>query len=917
MKSNNIKALKGAVNQILKKIPLIIKLLFFLLLFVGIYFKIITILVLLLIASVLFYFHVRNQYLDNNNNESYLPDGTHNIYIQYVSPKVIVSLKSGKRDGIYTQYFIDGIQIQFQKQYSNGELNGYSKEFYENGQIKSHSMWKEGKQNGLALSYNSDGLLIRKSNLINDEYDKVEEYYKNGNFRLTNFKENYTFFSENNQKNCEIVADANSNKPKGIWINYNENEIINYKLNFDFDNFDNQSNDKVLKTTYDKSGNLLTSSIVTFKVKSNYFHYNFSHNYFRERFDNKFEVQGGYKGPPGAPGFTTRIVNMYSISCIDDLLDIDDKTDEDSSKEKKPIEETFGKGEILNNLLEKPSEKKLTKEEIERELDMVLNNINKPRGHKDTSFENLLGHELFQENYEEKDHFRHLVIGTSKFERGDYEGALEDYNKSIELNPNNARTYLEIGNAKLKLNDYKGAILDYSKSIEIDSNNADAYHNRSIAKSKLGDYQGVIDDCTKTIEIDNNYTRAYFNRGTAYANLQEFMEAIGDMNSVIELEPNNSNAFKNRGICMYEFEQYDSALKDLNKAMELDPNSNAYLTIDKIKEELLSVEEDTNKIIKTVDTNYEFKNEIAGFIKNEKVKNFKLIINISKWYGHTPFKCSGEFEGHNFTSEIVEVCKWGIGEHNYQDVNKLLNDIKDYEIEELHKYLDIDIISEDEDFEIEYIKWDEGTPAEFIEDIEEEWGAFNIRDNSTQEEQLDFIYKEGAVIDGIRIVLSNDNSTFELSWIYSKENEENVNELLTSKHDNEFNKDLLASVINKFSTAHIDNDKSYEYYENGQYQEGIDSVKKALEIDPDNSGFLDTLAIGYYYSGNFKLAIKNSNNCIEIDIDKGAENPEHYTSRAKINIKLNHIEKAIEDLKKALELDPDFEEAIQLLESFK
>ena len=519
---------------------------------------------------------------------------------------------------------------------------------------------------------------------------------------------------------------------------------------------------------------------------------------------------------------------------------------------------------------------------------------------------------------DEEDALKHLVIGISKYDIENYKGALDDYKKSIEFNPNNARTYLEIGNAKLKLNDYKGAILDYSKSIEIDSNNADSYHNRSIAKSKLADYQGVIDDSTKTIEIDNNYTRAYFNRGTAYANLQEFMEAIGDMNKVMELEPNNSNAYKNRGICMYEFEQYDSALKDLNKAMELDPNSNAYITIDKIKEELLNIEiESTNKIINTVETNYEFKNKIEGFIKNQKIKNFELTISISKWYGHTPFKCSGEFDGHNFTSEIVEVCKWGICEHNYKDLNKLLNDIKDYEIEELHKHLDIDIISEDEDFEIEFIKWEEGTPDELIEEIEEEWGAFDIRDNSTEEEQLDFIYKEGAVIDGIRILLSNDDSTFELSWLYSKENEENDKVISELKHASEFNKDLLDEAINKISNAHIDNDKSYDYYENGQYQEGIDSVKKALEIIPNNSSFLDTLASGYYYLGDYKSAIESINNCIDFDIEEDSENAEHYINRAKINLKLSNKEKAIEDLKKALELDPNETAAINLLESLK
>ncbi|MFY8139069.1 MAG: hypothetical protein ACOVMB_00035, partial [Cyanophyceae cyanobacterium] len=88
---------------------------------------------------------------------------------------------------------------------------------------------------------------------------------------------------------------------------------------------------------------------------------------------------------------------------------------------------------------------------------------------------------------------------------------------------------------------------------------------------------------------------------------------------------------------------------------------------------------------------------------------------------------------------------------------------------------------------------------------------------------------------------------------------------------------------NQFNTYYYNLTKSYSLnheaylnYNIGNYSEGINSLNKALEIEPDDSGFLDTLVICYYYSGNFKLAIKTSNNCI--DIDKGTENDEHYTS---------------------------------------
>ena len=323
--------------------------------------------------------------------------------------------------------------------------------------------------------------------------------------------------------------------------------------------------------------------------------------------------------------------------------------------------------------------------------------------------------------------------------------------------------------------------------------------------------------------------------------------------------------------------------------------------------------ESTNNYINTVLTNKEFKDIIDSYIKNEKVKNFELNISISKWYGYTPFKCSGEFEGHNFISKIVEVCKWGICEHNYKDINKLLNDIKDYEIDELHKHLDIEIISEDEDFEIDFIKWEKGTPDEFIEEIEEDWGAFDIRDNSTEEEQLDFIFKEGSVIDEIQILLSNDDSTFKLSWINSKENEENDKVISTLKHVNEYNNNLLVEAITKTGNAFNDNDKSYDFYENGQYQEGINSVKKALEIIPNNSTFLDTLALGYYYLGDYNSAIEISNNCIDFDIEKDSENAEHYFNRGNIQLKMNEIVKAKHDFEKALEIDNSFDPAIEAI----
>ena len=56
--------------------------------------------------------------------------------------------------------------------------------------------------------------------------------------------------------------------------------------------------------------------------------------------------------------------------------------------------------------------------------------------------------------------------GVEKYEAGNYQGALADFTKALEINPQNASTYASRGIARELVNDLKGACDDWKKAAD-------------------------------------------------------------------------------------------------------------------------------------------------------------------------------------------------------------------------------------------------------------------------------------------------------------------------------------------------------------------------------------------------------------------------------------------------------------------
>jgi tetratricopeptide (TPR) repeat protein len=156
--------------------------------------------------------------------------------------------------------------------------------------------------------------------------------------------------------------------------------------------------------------------------------------------------------------------------------------------------------------------------------------------------------------------------------------AIEDYNKAIELNPNDYLYYLDRGKAKYLVEDLDGANLDFIKSMEIKPNSLDLLYSLGTFYIEQEKFNEAIVYLDKLLVLDNDDSRAYLNRGFAKNALEKFEEALVDLDRAIELEPDLGYMYLQRGYSKLQLGFTNEACIDFNKADTFgDKNAKEYI----------------------------------------------------------------------------------------------------------------------------------------------------------------------------------------------------------------------------------------------------------------------------------------------------------------------------------------------------
>lgn len=150
----------------------------------------------------------------------------------------------------------------------------------------------------------------------------------------------------------------------------------------------------------------------------------------------------------------------------------------------------------------------------------------------------------------------------------DYESAVQDDEKAIELDPDFAMACFNHANTKLKL----AELIDFDDDSQLQINSGLQKITSEIAYDSSylqNTYQEIIADYTKTIGLDPEFYFAYFNRAYARFLSGDEWGAIDDYSRVIEMKPELSDAHYNKGLILLFMKMNTTACTHLSKAGEL------------------------------------------------------------------------------------------------------------------------------------------------------------------------------------------------------------------------------------------------------------------------------------------------------------------------------------------------------------
>ena len=165
----------------------------------------------------------------------------------------------------------------------------------------------------------------------------------------------------------------------------------------------------------------------------------------------------------------------------------------------------------------------------------------------------------------------HQNRGTTLFQKGSYDLALEEFRRAVELATDEPIARNNLGSALTALGDFEGAEREYRAALDIDAADSMAHFNLGTLRAQAGRDPEAIEHYRAALDSNPDYLKARFNLANALCRVGEFEDAAAQYARVVERDERNSVARLGEALALVRVRRYAEALERLEAGVQALP----------------------------------------------------------------------------------------------------------------------------------------------------------------------------------------------------------------------------------------------------------------------------------------------------------------------------------------------------------
>ncbi|MCY7337948.1 MAG: tetratricopeptide repeat protein [Chamaesiphon sp.] len=153
-----------------------------------------------------------------------------------------------------------------------------------------------------------------------------------------------------------------------------------------------------------------------------------------------------------------------------------------------------------------------------------------------------------------------------------YEEAIESFDRAISIKPTYQNACCNRGSSLGSLGRYEEAIESFDRALSPKPDDYVAWAFRGNSLGSLGRYEEAIESYDRAISIKPDDYKVWYKRGNSLGNLGRYDESIESYDTALSIDPNYHEAWNNRGLSLYNLGRYEWAIGSYDRAVSIDPN---------------------------------------------------------------------------------------------------------------------------------------------------------------------------------------------------------------------------------------------------------------------------------------------------------------------------------------------------------